>query len=101
MLCGGRHSRCLAWIGRSGGEAELRRTGGRPCHAEVPEGSLISGREAQSLRSGEEREVHPGDAIAILPGQHHKLWNTGDETLRLLCCCAPAYEHDDTVIVEK
>ena len=50
---------------------------------------------------GEEREVSPGDAIAILPGQHHKLWNTGDETLRLLCCCAPAYEHDDTVIVEK
>ena len=23
------------------------------------------------------------------------------ETLRLLCCCAPAYEHDDTIITEK
>jgi len=30
-------------------------------------------------------------------GQRHKLWNTGKETLRLLCCCAPAYEHDDTI----
>ena len=50
---------------------------------------------------GEIREVKAGDAIAILPGQKHKLWNTGNETLRLLCCCAPAYEHDDTVITEK
>lgn len=49
---------------------------------------------------GETREVKVGDAIAILPGQKHKLWNTGNETLRLLCCCAPAYEHDDTVITE-
>ena len=46
-------------------------------------------------------EVKVGDAIAIRPGQKHKLWNTGDETLRLLCCCAPAYEHDDTVITES
>ncbi|HTR42976.1 MAG TPA: cupin domain-containing protein [Pseudomonadales bacterium] len=49
---------------------------------------------------GEIREVKPGDAIAILPGQRHKLWNTGKETLRLLCTCAPAYEHEDTVITE-
>jgi mannose-6-phosphate isomerase-like protein (cupin superfamily) len=49
---------------------------------------------------GEERDVRPGDAIAIPPGQRHKLWNTGLEVLRLLCCCAPAYEHDDTVITE-
>jgi mannose-6-phosphate isomerase-like protein (cupin superfamily) len=48
----------------------------------------------------EVREVQPGDAVAIPPGQRHKLWNTGAETLRLLCCCAPAYEHADTVITE-
>lgn len=50
---------------------------------------------------GESREVKAGDAIAILPGQKHKLWNTGAETLRLLCCCAPAYEHEDTVMTEE
>jgi mannose-6-phosphate isomerase-like protein (cupin superfamily) len=50
---------------------------------------------------GESRDVAPGDAIAILPGQKHKLWNTGTETLRLLCCCAPAYEHSDTIITEQ
>ena len=49
---------------------------------------------------GESREVKPGDAIAIRPGQRHKLWNTGPDVLRLLCCCAPAYEHNDTVITE-
>jgi mannose-6-phosphate isomerase-like protein (cupin superfamily) len=48
----------------------------------------------------EERDVRAGDAIAIPPGRRHKLWNTGGETLRLLCCCAPAYEHADTVITE-
>jgi mannose-6-phosphate isomerase-like protein (cupin superfamily) len=49
---------------------------------------------------GELRDVKPGDAIAIPPGQKHKIWNTGSETLRLLCCCAPAYEDSDTIITE-
>ena len=48
----------------------------------------------------EERDVKIGDAIAIPPGRKHKIWNTGHDVLRLLCCCAPAYEHDDTVITE-
>jgi mannose-6-phosphate isomerase-like protein (cupin superfamily) len=46
-------------------------------------------------------EVKPGDAIAIPPGKKHKIWNTGPDVLKLLCCCAPAYEHTDTVITEK
>ncbi|MBI3853250.1 MAG: cupin domain-containing protein [Verrucomicrobia bacterium] len=50
---------------------------------------------------GETRDVEAGDAIAIPPGQKHKLWNIGGETLKLLCCCAPAYEHTDTIITEK
>ncbi len=48
----------------------------------------------------EERLVRVGDAIAIPPGLRHKIWNTGAGELRLLCCCAPAYEHEDTVITE-
>ena len=51
--------------------------------------------------AGETRDVKPGDAIAIPPGCKHELWNTGNEPLRLLCCCAPAYEHDDTVLTEN
>lgn len=48
----------------------------------------------------ETREVNPGDAIAIPPGLKHKIWNTGNTTLHLLCCCAPPYEHEDTIITE-
>lgn len=46
------------------------------------------------------RDVVAGDAIPILPGKKHKLWNTGSEVLKLLCCCAPAYEHSDTILTE-
>lgn len=50
---------------------------------------------------GEERDVRRGDCIVIAPGMVHKLWNTGDEPLTLLCCCAPAYTHEDTVLTEE
>jgi mannose-6-phosphate isomerase-like protein (cupin superfamily) len=46
----------------------------------------------------EQREVRAGDCVLIPPGAVHKLVNTGDEPLRLLCCCAPAYSDDDTVL---
>jgi mannose-6-phosphate isomerase-like protein (cupin superfamily) len=46
----------------------------------------------------EESEVAAGDTVAIPPGTRHKLWNTGSEPLKLLCCCSPPYSHDDTVI---
>jgi mannose-6-phosphate isomerase-like protein (cupin superfamily) len=49
---------------------------------------------------GEFKEVRLGDAIAIPAGQKHKIWNTGSDILRLLCCCAPGYEDSDTVITE-
>ena len=60
---------------------------------------VTHGQERIRIES-ELREVKAGDAIAIPPGQKHKLWNTGSETLRLLCCCVPAYEDADTVITE-
>jgi mannose-6-phosphate isomerase-like protein (cupin superfamily) len=46
------------------------------------------------------RKVGPGDAIAIPPGALHHIKNTGSEELKFLCCCAPGYEHDDTVLAE-
>ena len=47
----------------------------------------------------ETREVQPGDAIAIPPGAVHTIATLGDEALKFLCCCAPGYEHSDTVLV--
>ena len=51
--------------------------------------------------NNETRAIMPGDAIAIPAGQKHKIWNTGPEVLKFLCCCAPGYEDSDTVITEK
>jgi mannose-6-phosphate isomerase-like protein (cupin superfamily) len=50
--------------------------------------------------AGEEREVGAGDCVVIPPGAVHGLVNAGDAPLVLLCCCAPAYSHEDTVLVE-
>lgn len=47
------------------------------------------------------RGVVAGDAIAIPPGSVHQISNTGPDTLKFLCCCAPGYEHDDTVLTEN
>jgi mannose-6-phosphate isomerase-like protein (cupin superfamily) len=60
---------------------------------------ILSGSGRMKLND-EIREVGPLDAIAIPPGAHHKIWNTSDIPLVLLCCCAPAYENDDTVMLE-
>jgi mannose-6-phosphate isomerase-like protein (cupin superfamily) len=53
------------------------------------------------MRIGDEtREVGPLDAIAIPPGQPHQITNIGQSPLRFLCCCAPAYEDADTVLLD-
>ncbi len=46
-------------------------------------------------------DVRPGCSIAIPPGKRHKIWNVGKEPLVFLCCCAPCYEHADTVLTEE
>jgi mannose-6-phosphate isomerase-like protein (cupin superfamily) len=53
------------------------------------------------MRLGEdETAVRAGDCVVIAPGVAHKLWADETEALVLLCCCAPAYSHDDTVLLE-
>lgn len=49
---------------------------------------------------GEAFDVAPGDTILIPPGAAHCIRNTGEQALRILCCCAPAYSHDDTEILD-
>ena len=55
--------------------------------------------EGQMWLEGDSREVRAGDGIVILPGKRHKIENTGKVSLVLLCCCAPAYTHADTILV--
>jgi len=51
------------------------------------------------MRLGEEEgPVGEGDCVVIPPGAPHKLVNSGPEPMVLLCCCSPAYTHEDTVL---
>lgn len=43
---------------------------------------------------GEVRLLAPGDAVLIPPGSWHTI--AALSPLRLLCCCAPPYSHEDT-----
>ena len=44
-------------------------------------------------------EVSTGDTVCIQPGTAHCIENLGNEPLVLLCCCSPAYTHEDTELV--
>src|SRR5213080_180811 len=58
-------------------------------HARTEEIYFITHGTGRIRIEGEIAEVCAGDAIAIPPGKKHKLWNTGPDTLTLLCCCSP------------
>ncbi len=52
------------------------------------------------MTSGEnEFDVTVGDSVCIPPGTPHCIENIGAEPLRILCCCTPAYAHDDTELL--
>ena len=61
---------------------------------------ILSGHGMMYL-AGESQSVSAGDAIAIPPGAIHSIENSGAVDLVFLCCCAPGYEHSDTVIVDE
>jgi mannose-6-phosphate isomerase-like protein (cupin superfamily) len=70
-------------------------------HIQAEEIYYILSGSGQMIIDGEQRDVKKHDGIAILPRARHRITNTGKGDLIFLCCCAPAYEHDDTVIKEE
>jgi mannose-6-phosphate isomerase-like protein (cupin superfamily) len=69
-------------------------------HRRSEELYLVTAGRGRLRIEGEERELAAGDCAVIPPGARHKLWNSGDSVLRVVCACAPAYSHDDTVLTE-
>lgn len=69
-------------------------------HVTTEEIYYITSGQGRMRVEGETRDVKAGDAIAIPPGRKHKIWNTGTTVLCILCCCAPSYEHADTILTE-
>ncbi len=73
---------------------------GRHHHLETEEVYyLLAGRGRMTV-AGETREVAAGDAIYIPRGAMHALENTGDEAIRLLLVCGPAYSRADHLMEE-
>ena len=67
----------------------------RHYHAETEEIYYLVEGSAEIELDGDRRAVSPGDAILIPPGVWHQI-TAGEERLRFLCCCSPAYRHEDT-----
>jgi mannose-6-phosphate isomerase-like protein (cupin superfamily) len=44
--------------------------------------------------------VKVGDTVLIPPGVPHRIEAAGFKALHILCCCSPAYSHDDTELLE-
>ena len=67
----------------------------RHYHAESEEIYYVVEGSGQMELDGERRPVAVGDAVLIPPGARHQVRADADG-LRFLCCCAPAYRHEDT-----
>jgi mannose-6-phosphate isomerase-like protein (cupin superfamily) len=52
------------------------------------------------MQLGDKRfAVTVGDTVLIPPGTPHAIESSGRVELKILCCCAPPYAHDDTELL--
>jgi len=68
----------------------------RHYHARTEELYVLLEGDGEMEVDGDRRAVAPGDAILIPPGAWHQIRASMGGPLRFLCCCAPAYAHEDT-----
>ena len=80
----------LAEATLAGGQATERHY-----HAECEEIYYVVEGSGEMELDGERQQVGVGDAVLIPPGARHQI-RADAEGLRFLCCCAPAYRHEDT-----
>jgi len=69
-------------------------------HRQSEEVYHITGGRGRMTLGAQVFDVDTGDTICIPPGTPHRIANTGDVALKILCTCAPAYSHDDTELLE-
>jgi len=70
-------------------------------HQQTEELYYITAGKGLMTLGDEQFEVQQGDTVCIPPGTAHCIENIGTEELALLCCCSPAYSHEDTEILES
>lgn len=69
-------------------------------HLQTEELYHITGGEGCMTLGTERFAVSQGDSVCIPPGTPHCIENSGRDELTLLCCCVPAYSHEDTELLE-
>ena len=79
----------------AGGETLLHR------HHKTEELYHVTAGEGVMRLGDEEFAIGVGDTVCIPPGTPHNVRNTGNAPLRILCCCSPAYRHDDTELLTQ
>ena len=82
-------------IVKVGGETILHR------HLQSEEIYHITGGHGVMSLGNEQVEVKIGDTIYIPPGTSHKIRNTGEIPLSILCSSCPAYSHNDTELLSQ
>ena len=80
----------LAEATLAGGQATERHY-----HAQSEEIYYVVEGSGEMELDGERQQVGVGVAVLIPPGARHQI-RADAEGLRFLCCCAPAYRHEDT-----
>jgi len=86
--------------GRNQSLAEARLPPGgataRHYHRDAEEIYFILAGAGEMELEGEHRSLAAGAAVLIPPGAWHQVQAGEREELRFLCCCSPAYRHEDT-----
>lgn len=77
-----------------GGATQLHR------HRRSEEIYHVTTGEGWMTLGGERFALRPGDTVCIPPGTPHRLENSGETALTVLCCCSPPYSHDDTEVLK-
>lgn len=70
------------------------------CHHQTEELYHVTAGQGRMTLGPDHFDVTVGDTVLIPPGTPHCIEATGTIPLRILCCCSPAYTHDDTALLE-
>jgi len=91
---GGQNQSLAEAIVPSGGRTLLHR------HRLTEEIYHITAGSGRMTLGSETFDVAVGDSVLIPPGTPHCIEALGTTPLRILCCCSPAYAHEDTELLE-
>ena len=68
-------------------------------HLRTDEIYLVTAGTGRMTLGDRQFEIAAGDTITVPPGTRHCVEALGDTPLKILCCCAPPYSHEDTEVL--